>query len=206
MVLLKNDRKTLPVAPGTKLAVFGNNALELIAGGTGSGDVNKMYSVPLIDGLFHAGFSLNMDLYSAYNNYMETEKPKKPKKSPMEELMSPTIPIAEMTVSADDIKKAAVNSDIALIAIGRNAGEGNDRKEKDDFMLTEKEKKLIADVSIAFHGQNKKVIVTLNMAALLMSPGGTNWPMQFSWHGNPDWKEEMPLQMYCQVRSTHPEN
>ena len=60
MVLLKNDGKSLPLAQGAKLAVFGNNALDLIAGGTGSGDVNKMYSVPLNDGLFRAGFSVNM--------------------------------------------------------------------------------------------------------------------------------------------------
>ena len=79
MVLLKNDGKSLPIAPGTKLAVFGNNAIELIAGGTGSGDVNKMYTVPLIDGLFRAGFSMNTDLYLAYTNYLETEHKQKTK-------------------------------------------------------------------------------------------------------------------------------
>ena len=63
MVLLKNEGKSLPIVTGTKLAVFGNNSLELIAGGTGSGDVNKMYTVPLNDGLFRAGFSLNTDIY-----------------------------------------------------------------------------------------------------------------------------------------------
>ncbi len=177
MVLLKNDRKALPLARGTKLAVFGNNALELIAGGTGSGDVNKMYSIPLIDGLFQAGYSLNTELYSAYKNYIETEKSKRPKKSPMEELMSPTIPIPEMTVSKEDIMKAAGNSDIAVIAIGRNAGEGNDRKEKDDFLLTEKEKTLIGDVAIAFRGQNKKVIVVLNIGGVVDVTG---------WHELPD--------------------
>ena len=140
MVLLKNEGKALPIAPGTKLAVFGNNALELIAGGTGSGDVNKMYTVPLSDGLFRAGYSLNTDLYRSYANYLETEQRKRPKKSPIEEMMSPPIPIPEMNVSNEDILKAAGNADIALIAIGRNAGEGTDRKEKDDYYLTEKEK------------------------------------------------------------------
>ena len=167
MVLLKNDEKALPMAPGTKLAVFGNNAMELIAGGTGSGDVNKMYSVPLNDGLFHAGFSLNTDLYRAYTTYLETEQRKKPKRSPMEELMSPTVPIPEMNVSIEDILKAAGNADIALIAIGRNAGEGTDRKEKDDYYLTEKERSLIRDVAAAFHAKNKKVIVTLNIGGVV---------------------------------------
>ena len=167
MILLKNDGKSLPLAPGTKLAVFGNNAIELIAGGTGSGDVNKMYTVPLNDGLFRAGYSLNTDLYRAYTSYIETEKSKRPKKSGMEELMSPTVPIPEMTVSNEDIQKAADNADIAIIAIGRNAGEGNDRKEKDDYYLTEKEKTLIREVAAAFHAQNKKVIVTLNIGGVV---------------------------------------
>jgi beta-glucosidase len=123
--------------------------------------------VPLNDGLFRAGFSVNNDLYRAYTNYIETEKSKRPKKSAMEELMSPTVPIAEMTVSRDDIQKAVANSDIAIVAIGRNAGEGNDRKEKDDFTLTEKEKTLISDVSSAFHAQNKKVVVVLNIGGVI---------------------------------------
>jgi beta-glucosidase len=167
MILLKNNDKSLPLAQGVKLAVFGNNALDLVAGGTGSGDVNKMYSVPLMEGLFRSGYSLNTDLYRSYSNYIETEKSKRPKKSAMEELMSPTVPIAEMTLSKEDIQKAAANSDKAIIAIGRNAGEGNDRKEKDDYLLTEKEKMLINDVSAVFHAQNKKVIVVLNIGGVI---------------------------------------
>jgi beta-glucosidase len=126
-----------------------------------------MYSVPLSDGLFRAGYSLNTDLYRAYANYLEAEKRKRPKKSPMEELMSPTVPIPEMTVSKEDIKKAAGNSDMAIIAIGRNAGEGNDRKEKDDYLLTEKEITLISDVVNAFRAQNKKVAVVLNIGGVV---------------------------------------
>jgi beta-glucosidase len=167
MVLLKNEGKSLPIAAGTKLAVFGNNAMQLIAGGTGSGDVNKMYSVPLNDGLFRAGYTLNTDLYRAYSTYIESEQRKKPKKSAMEELLSPTVPIPEMTVSGDDIQMAAVNSELAIIAIGRNAGEGNDRKEKDDYFLTEKEKALISEVAAAFHAQNKKVVVVLNIGGVV---------------------------------------
>jgi beta-glucosidase len=110
---------------------------------------------------------LNTDIYRSYANYLETEQRKRPKKSPMEELMSPPIPIPEMIVSNEAIQKAAVNSDKALIAIGRNAGEGTDRKEIDDYYLTEKEKTLIRDVAAAFHAQNKKVIVTLNIGGVV---------------------------------------
>ncbi len=167
MVLLKNEAKTLPLLPGTNIALFGNNALDLVAGGTGSGDVNKMYTVPFADGLFRAGYSLNTDLYRAYTQYISAENAKKPKRTLMEELMSPVKPIEEMNVTDDMIRKAAAQSSVAVIAIGRNAGEGNDRKAADDYYLTEKEKNLIKAVSAAFHAQNKKLVVTLNVGGVV---------------------------------------
>jgi beta-glucosidase len=167
MVLLKNNAKTLPLDSGSKVALFGINQLELIAGGTGSGDVNKMYTVPLADGLFKAGYTLNSNLYLSYSNYMATEFAKRPKRSLMEELMSPNLPIQEMEVATDVVIKAANESSVAIIAIGRNAGEAQDRKVKDDFTLSEKEIALIKSVSTAFHAQNKKVIVTLNIGGVI---------------------------------------
>ncbi len=167
MVLLKNEARTLPIAAGTSIAVFGNNQLDLIAGGTGSGDVNKMYSVPFADGLFRAGYALNTDLYRSYSQYMAAENAKRPKRSLMEELMSPIVPIAEMSVTEEQIKSAAAKSELAIIAIGRNAGEGNDRKEADDYYLTQKELLLIKSVAASFHAQNKKVVVTLNIGGVV---------------------------------------
>ena len=167
MVLLKNDAKSLPLTLGSSVALFGINQLDLIAGGTGSGDVNKMYTVPLADGLFRAGYTLNSNLLITYSNYMAAEYAKRPKRTLMEELMSPVVPIQEMTIGADAVAKAANESSVAIIAIGRNAGEGNDRKVKDDYALTEKEIALIKSVSKAFHAQNKKVIVTLNIGGVI---------------------------------------
>jgi beta-glucosidase len=167
MVLLKNNSKTLPLATGSTVALFGINQLELIAGGTGSGDVNKMYTVPLADGLFKAGYTLNSNLFLSYSNYMAAEFSKRPKRNLMEELMSPNVPIQEMEVATDVVTKAANESSVAIIAIGRNAGEAQDRKVKDDFTLSEKEIALIKSVSTAFHAQNKKVIVTLNIGGVI---------------------------------------
>ena len=167
MVLLKNESKALPIALGSSVAVFGINQVDLIAGGTGSGDVNKMYVVPLADGLFKAGYTLNSSLYRNYSSYMDVENAKRPKRSLMEEMMSPTIPIQEMEIASDAVNKAANESSVAIIAIGRNAGEGNDRKVQGDYTLTQKEIDLIKSVSTAFHAQNKKVIVTLNIGGVI---------------------------------------
>ncbi len=167
MVLLKNEGNALPIKLGTNIALFGNNQVDLVAGGTGSGDVTKMYTVQLADGLFNAGFGVNTKVFSAYSTYMQSEKAKQPKRTLMEELMSPIKPIEEMSVSKELIEKAANESAIALIAIGRNAGEGNDRKENGDYYLTDKEKNLIQSVSAAFHAKNKKVVVTLNIGGVI---------------------------------------
>ncbi len=167
MVLLKNNNNTLPIPANNSIALFGINGLDLVAGGTGSGDVNKMYTVSFAEGLFHAGYNLNSDLFRSYKKYMADEKAKQPKRSLMEELMSPPKPIVEMTVTDDQIRKAALQSSIAVIAIGRNAGEGNDRKAADDYYFTEKEKAMIKAVSAAFHAQKKKVVVTLNIGGVV---------------------------------------
>ena len=162
MVLLKNNN-ALPVTMGS-IALFGNNGFELIAGGTGSGDVTKMYTVSQAEGLFRAGFTTNPELYLAYAKYLEEEEVKHPKKSMMEEFMNPTEPIAEYAVSTDLIAKAANTNDHAILVVGRNAGEGSDRKVNGNYYLRDEEKALIGNVANAFHAKNKKVIVVLNIA------------------------------------------
>jgi beta-glucosidase len=168
MVLLKNDNVALPFNKNVRnIALFGINGYQLIAGGTGSGDVNKAYTVSLEQGLNSAGYKINPDLKSDYTNYLQTEKAKRPKKSFMQEFMHPTPPIGEYVVGNNTIDKQAEDADIAVIAIGRNAGEGKDRKLEDDFNLSDTERALIQNVSNAFHAKNKKVVVVLNIGGVI---------------------------------------
>ena len=58
MVLLKNEDYTLPLARGSRVALFGAGATRTIKGGTGSGDVNERASVSIAQGLEDAGFAI----------------------------------------------------------------------------------------------------------------------------------------------------
>lgn len=167
MVLLKNEGNALPVQPGTSVALFGTNAMELVAGGTGSGNVHKMYTVPLADGLFHAGYSLNAALYRSYSDYLAEYKSKTIGQEDVTSIMRTQVLIPEMSIPEVLLQKAASESDIAIISIGRNAGEGADRKVRDDYYLSDKELTLIKSVSNVFHARNKKVALVLNISGVI---------------------------------------
>jgi len=164
MILLKNDAQVLPFKQSKKIALFGNTSYDIIAGGTGSGDVNKAYTISLEQGLANAGYQLDENLRSRYKNYITDAKAKRPK--PRGFFDAPK-PITELLMGADVVRLAADQSDMALITIGRNAGEGADRKIENDFSLSDTERLLVKGVTEAFHAKGKKVIVVLNIGGVI---------------------------------------
>ena len=168
MILLKDNDHALPFNKNIhNVSLFGINGYNLIAGGTGSGSVNKAYTISLSQGLSGAGYIVDPDLKADYANYMSAEEASRPKQNMMQQFMHPHPPIGEYPIDNDIINKKAAESDIAVIAIGRNAGEGRDRKLEDDFNLSDTEAVLIKNVADAFHAKNKKVIVVLNIGGVI---------------------------------------
>jgi beta-glucosidase len=92
---------------------------------------------------------------------------KHPKKNPLQEIMNPTPYAPEYSFDKNAIVQKAAASDVAIVYIGRNAGEGNDRKVADDYELTAQETELINNSSDAFHAQHKPVIVVLNIGGVI---------------------------------------
>ena len=51
IVLLKNDKKILPLNISTKIGLYGAGAGKTVKGGTGSGDVNNRSNISIYQGL-----------------------------------------------------------------------------------------------------------------------------------------------------------
>src|SRR5436190_11749500 len=167
MVLLKNDGNTLPLKNQKKVALFGNTSYDIIAGGTGSGDVNKAYTISLLQGLANAGYTTDDEIKQQYSAYLADYKTKHPKKNFFEEFTNPTPPAPEFEVNKDILTKKAEEADVAIFTIGRNAGEGRDRKLENDYYLSDAEKQLIKNIADVFHAKNKKFVVVLNIGGVI---------------------------------------
>lgn len=180
MVLLENKANTLPLAQATKnIAVFGVTSYKFIAGGTGSGNVNRAYTVSLLDGLKNAGYSVDETLKTRYTAYVEQcdkeakEKAEKEQNRLMSFLPQP-LP-AEIVPSAAELKAAVGANDVAIVTLGRISGEFLDRT-TDDFSLSKNEKDLLNAVSGAFHAAGKKVVVVLNVGGVIETASWKNTP------------------------------
>ena len=176
MVLLKNNDNVLPLAD-KNIAVFGITSYEFISGGSGSGDVNEAYTVSLGEGLAGAGFTNNSAVRETYEKHIaeEDERNKVDPGNPWARFFR--IRPVEFVPGTAVLEKAAAEASVALLTIGRNAGEFVDRKLPDDFELSEIEQQLITNVCKAFHAAGKKVVVILNIGGVIETA---------SWKDQPD--------------------
>jgi beta-glucosidase len=179
MVLLENKNNALPITSNVKkIAAFGNTSYEFISGGTGSGDVNEAYTISLIEGLKNGGLAPDGELAKIYKAYIKESRAKADKPANwLAAAMGAKAPVAEMCLTKELATNMSSKTDIALITIGRNAGEGADRKaEEGDFYLTQTEKDLIKNVTEAFHAKGKKAIVILNVSGVIETVSWKEWP------------------------------
>lgn len=162
MILLKNEKGTLPFAVG-KMALLGNASYDTGTGGTGSGEIQTAHTVTFYEGLGKAGFQLSAALNDEYLAFVKDEKAKRPEQTQMFEKLQD---IPELSISTTRLETMATENDYALITIGRVAGEGYDRSRDTDYYLRPKELELIRNTAKAFHNKGKKVVVALNIDAL----------------------------------------
>ena len=171
MILLKNKSNTLPFNKIKTVALFGKTSYSFIAGGTGSGEVNYEKAISIKDGFTNGGYKVLPQLEAIYTNFIDMllAKSKMENKKQVVDF-HPELPLDKVQIEAQ-----VKNSDIAVITIGRNAGEGSDRSIA-DFSLQETEKTLIKNVSEIYHAAGKKVVVVLNIGGVIATADWSNWP------------------------------
>lgn len=158
IVLLKND-SILPLKNNETVSVFGRVQSDTFFVGYGSGgDVNAHYKINFIDGMKKAGIKINQDLLKKYNSWRKKNKP--------DDGFWGNWPMCydEMPLDYDTVSTAAENSDVALVFIGRAAGEDRENTlEQGSFYLTQSEEHMLMLVSKTF----SKWAVILNIGNII---------------------------------------
>ncbi|MBE5800138.1 MAG: beta-glucosidase [Clostridiales bacterium] len=179
MVLLKNENQTLPLARGTRIALFGKGTIDYVKGGGGSGDVTVPYVRNLYEGLLEVvdPATLFPDTVDFYREHVRAQ------------YASGRMPgmTAEPELPAALVKKARAFADTAIVSISRFSGENWDRRadfdpiaehknvdkvpirlsgeifEQGDFYLSRAERAMLDAVCAAF----PRVVVVLNTGGMV---------------------------------------
>ena len=149
IVLLKNEDKTLPITGQTRVAVFGRSAVNYFTVGYGSGgDVVSPYRRNLMEGLLERGVKVDGILASQYETWCS-----RPRNVPDEGYWAHwPMSNPEMPLKAEDVAAAALRCDMALVVIGRAAGEARENVLKPgSYYLTDREKAMLDVVATYFH-------------------------------------------------------
>lgn len=160
-VLLKNDNGALPLAQGSRAAVFGRIQCNYYKSGAGSGGmVNTEYVTGILDGLLASGrIQVDQELVAVYRKWVE-EHPFDPgagwAKEPRCQL--------EMPLDRAIAQAAAARTDGAVVIIGRLAGEDFDHSpEPGSYYLNETELEMLRTVRACFF----RMTVVLNVGNLI---------------------------------------
>lgn len=170
MVLLENRNEALPLSAGErKVALFGNTSYRFIAGGSGSGNVNRAYTVSLFEGLSNAGLTVDAGLRGKYEAAIARDDEAAARAGKEENPFMAELPLplpADYVPSVSEIEGYAKADDVAVITLGRRSGEFLDRTDA-DFNLSANERRLITEVSCAFRAEGKKTVVVLNVGGVI---------------------------------------
>lgn len=160
-VLLENKKEVLPLKQNSTVAIFGRIQNSYYKSGTGSGgkvNVNKVYNI--VEGLEESGMvKINQKLRDIYGEWEKTH--------PYDEGLGwgkERWSQDEMPLNDEILKVAKAESEIAIVIIGRTAGEDKDNSNtKGSYLLTDEESDMLAKVRKTFD----KMIVLLNVGNII---------------------------------------
>lgn len=175
IVLLKNEKETLPIKPGDKIAMYGAGAICTIKGGTGSGDVNERESVNLYQGMVNAGYSVTSgEWLNAYERSYQRarEQWKKTIWDSLDQYEGNCfyaytahpfhIPVGELI--RDEAKARTDGAETAFFVLCRVAGENAERHiEEGDYLISQKEYALLKQVCDCY----RRVVLVINSGGMI---------------------------------------
>lgn len=176
IVLLVNDDELLPLGKHSVVSLFGRCQIDSYRSGTGSGGaVHVPYAINALDGMrANEDITLNEDLVSTYETWLA--------ENPFDDggggWAAEPWSQKEMPLECHTVKKAAENSDLAMIFIGRTAGESKDHDDAPgSYRLAKSEEEMIEKVTRHFG----KVVLIFNTTAI----------MDMSWIEKIEYKESI---------------
>ena len=162
-ILLRNENHALPLRSGARVSCFSTSSVNLVYGGTGSGNIDTSGADDLKEALGKVGISVNETLWDFYKTgaaakYSRGETGYLPKKSALYE--------APWKVYTEEVLSSVeAYSDAAVIVLSRTGGEESDLEHQrfNYLALGEDEHTLIRNVcKLRDEGKVGSVIVLIN--------------------------------------------
>jgi len=169
-VLLENKDNILPLDVASKVALFGRTQFNYYKSGTGSGGmVNTTYVTGILEALeSEASIELNSYVLDTYQTWLKDH----PFDTGVGWAAEPWFQ-TEMPISQAFVEKAKETSDIAIVIIGRTAGEDQDNAaKKGSYLLTDDEHEMLKNVTSVF----ENTVVILNVGNII----DMKWVQQYN--------------------------
>ena len=160
-VLLENQNSILPLKDFSKVALFGRTQFNYYKSGTGSGGmVNTSYVKGILEAIQNEkSIELNNFVLDTYKSWLQDN----PFDTGIGWAAEPWFQ-AEMPISKEFAQKAKEESNVAIVIIGRTAGEDQDNKAASgSYLLTDNEHEMLDNVTSVFDN----TIVLLNVGNII---------------------------------------
>lgn len=167
--LLLNENQALPLAEGANVSCFSSSSVNLVYGGTGSGNIDASTADNLKTALEKSGFHVNETLWNFYSEGEGSAYARE--KGGMVSLASATVAEVPWSVYTEEVKESVSSyKDAAIVVISRVGGEGADLAyENTNYLaLDGNEKEMLENIAaMKAEGKVGKVIVLINSANAL---------------------------------------
>lgn len=167
--LLMNENNALPLDKGAKVSCFSNSSVNLVYGGTGSGNIDASKADNLKVALEKSGFEVNETLWDFYQSEEMAEYARQT--GGMVSTESTKVSEVPWDEYTDEAKSSVEEyGDAAIVVLSRVGGEGADMEFQDVnyLSLDEDEKEMLENVAaMKEEGKVKKIVVLINSANAL---------------------------------------